>query len=215
MWSMICDVYRGSRRGSRRYGMNLVKVWKQVGWIDAAMADRQRGTFTTICICLLPLPCHIRSHACVYLPIYIYLPLFTHHIPYNTRRKHMNMYRQSPCFNSLSHLCYVGKPFDNLLAVGMFKPVHPSIHIYLNEGRIHIYTYYTHIHIYLHVAHCIHIGIHIHILQFALLCAHIGIYIYIISLPASYYTIDTIRHHDTLLLVRLMFIPLQLLVKSY
>ena len=76
MWSMICDVYRGSRRGSRRYGMNLVKVWKQVGWIDAAMADRQRGTFTTICICLLPLPCHIRSHACVYLPIYIFTSIY-------------------------------------------------------------------------------------------------------------------------------------------
>ena len=135
----------------------------------------------------------------------------------------MNMYRQSPCFNSLSHLCYVGKPLITCWPWECSSPsIHPSIHIYLNEGRIHIYIYilYTHTHLftcstlhsyrytYTYVAICL------------VMCTHWYIYIYCsvwfsISLPASYYTIYTILHHYTLLLVRLMFIPLQLLVKSY
>ena len=84
-------------------------------------------------------------------------------------------------------LCW--KTFDNLLAVGMFKPVHPSVHpsipIYLNEGRLHMYNY---IYIYILYAHT-HLSTcstlhsyrytYIHILRFALLSAHIGICIYI------------------------------------
>ena len=131
---------------------------------------------------------------CVFTYIYIYLPLFTHHIPYNTRRKHMNMHRQSPCFNSLSHLCYVGKP---LITCWPWECSSPSIHPYLFKRGTYtyIYTYYIHIHIFLHVAHCIHIGIHIHMLQFALLCAHIGIYIYLLfRLVFDFFTSQLLYH---------------------
>ena len=164
----------------------------------------------------------------IYIFIYHYLPII---IPYNTRRKHMNMYRQSPCFNFLSHLCFVGKPLITCWPWECSSPsIHPSIPIYLNEGRLHIYnyiyTYYMHIHIYLHVARCIHIGIHIYIYCDLPCYVHTLVYVYIyiymycsiwfsISLPASYFTIYTILHHYPLVLVRLMYIPLQLLVKSY